>query len=99
MRALEQIMERQKLMRITERSERIYLEDEMERVRTVGKTKSVAHTKTYDITEMSNSGFASRGHLLPDGDIDDDEEQKGERGDSTAHDECHRGKQSLIHVL
>jgi hypothetical protein len=32
-------MERQKLMRITERSERIYLEDEMERVRTGGRQR------------------------------------------------------------
>lgn len=39
------------------------------------------------------------GHLLPHGDVDDDEEQQGERRDPTANDESYRWEQCLVHHL
>lgn len=41
----------------------------------------------------------SEGYLLPHGDVDDDEEQQGERGDPTANDESHGREQCLVHDL
>lgn len=37
--------------------------------------------------------------LLPHGDVDDDEEQQGERRDPAAHDESHGREQGLVHDL
>ena len=40
-----------------------------------------------------------KGDLLPNGDIDDDEEEQGEGGDPTADDERDGREQCLVHDL
>lgn len=44
-------------------------------------------------------GDAAGLYLLPHGDVDDDEEQQGERRDPAANDERHGREQRLVHDL
>lgn len=57
------------------------------------------HRTRHKILEASMADRCSEGYLLPHGDVDDDEEQQGERGDPTANDESHGREQCLVHVL
>lgn len=87
-------MERQKLIRMTERSERMYLRGDKGRgkISSELERESAAHNKF-------SLGLAFAGRLLPHGDVDDDEEQQGERRDPAAHDEGYGWQQSLVHHL
>lgn len=93
-------MDRQKLMRITERSERMYLrfgkkgaEKDKFRSRRVGRGERKQGMQCI----LFRADFG--GYLLPHRDIDNDEEQQGERGDPTANDESHGREQCLVHDL
>lgn len=91
MRALEQIMERQKLMRMTERSERMYLEakksEEGEDEDPASLLREMAECSA--LPSLLPHSSASGRDVPPHRHVDDDEQQERERGHPAADDHRH----------
>lgn len=81
-------------MRMTDRSERMYL-----KVQKKKKEMSSGLSREKRVKAQTVTLEADRADLLPHGDVDDDEEQQGERRDPAADDERHGWEQCLVHDL
>lgn len=108
MSALDEMMDRQKLMRMTERSDRMYLcrngpmRGEETACLPVPLSTCLSDCPSAQLPVRPSACQVSTplvGVSPPDGHVDDDEQQQRQRGDPTAHDQRHRRQLQLLHVL